>query len=350
MVYDKGPPRNTFTSPTTHDDDSRHNVSMETEDSNDETTVEEMDVAGSHDPEESPIIVRKNRPGKRRVLADSCLTSPEAAESEHETKLSERIERPGPARSLCVEGKDTKMGEPNRPVMDDAIFKRPGNTVSVSVNKELHGTDRDTTGYPGNEENFNDILAALNESDDESLMMELNALPSMATTVVEDDTSLMVEPGTSNMQEPSRIGISSGQKNKPNVKPISRGEGFTTSNSNNTFFASKNDNSARCDASSKLDCNASNTISNGSLRTSKTAANQPTNVSPVFPPLATTTSPKDNTSYTHVRPEKTTGQSSSSEHTRLDTSKATMEVSVNPTKASSPALTVCHYFFLLEHF
>ena len=471
MVYDKGPPQNTFTSPT--DDDSHLNVSMETEESNEETMVEELGVAGSYSPQESQIVVRKNRRGKRRVLAESYFTSPEAAESEHETKLperktmiSEQIKGPGP-----VEGKDIKKFQSihsknsSSPVTDEAVFKRPGNTVPVSANWEVHGTARDSTGYPQDNGNFDEILAALNDSDDESLMMEINALPSLATALEQntagndtkntsqnhsrnssrkmleysssnshhvktntnsskfdrtfgnanctnenknhvrnneisslckkpnlsrsfqlhsnernfcgtkqsscisnsntsegernstndsllrnreyneteskrkDNERLMVGPSTSNIPQ-TRIGLNTGQKNKL-VKTSNCGEGVKTNlnpNLNNISFASKNNNFARFDDSAKLDCNARTTKAktNGSYCTSGTG-DKSTNVSPVFPPLATITSSRDTTSYTHVRPEKTSGQGSSSEHAKMNTSKA-------PSKTSSPALTVCNYF------
>ena len=466
MVYDKGPPQNTFTSPA--DDDSHLNVSMETEESNEETTVEELGVADSFSPQESQIVVRKNRRGKRRVLAESYFTSPEAAESEGETKLSERktmiskqIKGPGP-----IGGKDVKNIESihsknsNSLVADDVVFKHPGNTVPVSANRELHGTARDSKGYPQDNGNVDEILAALNDSDDESLIMEINALPSLATAFEEntagnatkntsqthlrnssrkileyssnnfhhakintnsskfdrtfgntnytnentnhdrnneisssckkpnlsrslqlhsnkrnfcgtgqsscisssiisegepnsrneshlrnreyneteserkDNERLMVGPSTSNMPQ-TMIGLSSGQKNKL-AKTSNCGEGVKTnlnSNLNDTSFASKNNNFARFDDSAKLDCNARTTKAktNGSQCTSGTG-DKSTNVSPVFPPLATTRSSRDTTSYAHVCPEKTSGEGSSSEHAKIDTSKA-------PSKALSPALT-----------
>ena len=453
MVYDKLPPaRNNFISPTS--DDSHHDVSMETEESDDDTMVEGRNVTAVS-PQESQIVVRRNRRGKRRVLAESYLTSPEAADSEHQAKPSERqtklpehetkLSEQTKSQGLCVDGRGSEnilsIHSKNSTAQDDATFKRPGNTAPVSVNRKLHEIVKGSTGYQGDNENFDDILAALNDSDDESMMMEINTLPSFAA--FEDSTSgknsatknasvtplknlsntsydrnsevpnfgikpnlskslqlnsnkrqvsgsphsllsssscdtsgskqissndrndqlknseytktemlktnngqcagkrFMVEPNTGNVQQ-SKLGLSSGQKCNVNVGPKTNNSDamFRTNLNPNLNSASSTWKNNNHDPGKLYDCKTLTT------KAEPRAANKATNVSPIFPPLATITSSRDNTSYTHVLPEKTTGQVSSSEQTKLDTSKAATETSVNSTGSSSPALTVCEYFFL----
>ena len=502
LVYDKNPPaRNTFTSPT--DDDNHYDVSMETEESNEDTMVEERDVADppSVSPEESQIVIRKNLRGKRRVLAESFFNSPEAPDSEHqtklcerETKISEQNKSVGPTQGVCVKAKDTKnisaiySKKSCSIAADNAIFKRPGaifkcpgNTAPVSGNRRLNGTTEFSNRYARDNENIDDILAVLNDCDDESFMMEMNALPSLASALKDsavgkngdtDNTSAIplknfsrktadyssnnsyratistdvtkpertcgntrgvnentprysrnnetsslskkpnlsrslqhnsnekqvfgtrhpassssfnsntlhrqqksrndsndqhrnlkcnetemskaknggcaekrsvTESNTSNVQQKSRIGLSSGQKFHSGSKTLNNIDGGVRTNVkqnlNNNNYTRFGD-SAKLNDYCEIKCKPNETLS------ASRTANKPTNISPVFPPLSTTTSAKDKTYYAHVLPEKTTGQVSSFEQTKLNTSKAETEISVNPTKVDSPALTVREYFFL----
>ena len=489
MVYEKhSSTRNPITSPP--DDESYYDVSMEMDESHDDTMVEEQDTAGpsSVSSEDSQIVVRKNRRGTRRVLAESYFASPKAADSvdqmnisdhgtkpsdhktipsdrktnlsdhktkpsDYDTNPSEYESKPGKPsryissrRSLCVEVKDIKSLSSDNSrnsggATDDAIFKRPVSTAPVNVNRGLCGIAKDSTGYPGDKEDIDDIFSTLNDSyDDESLMMmETNAIittvgknelniskkkkdcsssnmkissdsrkherdtkganaftnnvksneisklatkPDLSRNVQLNSNDahvsgtrhsasnsrssesqqksgndsndqfrnsecykmnakqcagirLTIQSNTSNGKENSRIGLKcqpSYKMTKSNANPHLNSN---LTNSKNNIFSTSNDNCKTL--GSKVKTNESH-FSSG-------AANMVTNVSPRYPPLSTMMSSKDNT---NIDLEKTAGQVSS-----LDTSNVTA-ISVAPSTSSSPALTVCQYFYfnmcVLMHF
>lgn len=465
MVYDKhSSTRNPITSPP--DDNSYHDVSMETEESDDDTIVEEQDTAcpSSVSPEDSQIVVRKNRRGTRRVLAESYFASPNAADSvdqtnlsdhktkpsDHKTKPSEHESKPGKPsrylssrRSLCVEVKDIKSlssdnSRNSGATTDDAIFKRPVNTAPVNVNRGLCRIAKDSTRYPGDKEDIDDMFSTLNDSYDESLMITvLNAVITtegkneLATKNASERTLLNTSKKTkdcssSNMETDSRKperdtkSASASTNRKPDLsrsvqlnsndaRVSGTGHSASSSRSSESQQKSRNDsndqfrnsecyktNAEQCagtrsmvrpntrngkeNSRIELKCQPSynetrtnaNPHLNSTLTSSKNSifstsnnncktltakvkpneshsssgtTNMVTNVSPAYTPLSTMMSSKNST---HVQSEKTAGLVSSSDHTKLDISNITA-ISVAPSTSSSPALTVCQYFYFNVH-
>ena len=490
MVYqESSSTRNPITFPL--DDDSYHDVSMETGESDDDTLVEEQDTAcpSSVSPaEESQITVRRKRRGTKRVLAESYFASPNAAESvdqtslsdhktklsehktnlpehktkvsdhettfsehktnlpehktkvsdhettlsEHKTKISEQGLKPGKPslylrsrRSLCVELKDIKNSQNSGGTKDDAIFKRPVNTAPVSVNRGLCGIAKGTTGHPGDKEGIDDILAALNDTDDETLLKEIDAI---STTVEKNELATKStsetalpniskktqdyssskpristdfskpkrhsDPGSANtntihdksneisknpnlsrsVQHYSSDARVSGTRHSANSSNSTENKQKSRNNNNDQSRNSEcyktnaeqhagtrtmvqfnrsnvtenlriglssqtSSKTTRKDANPHL--NSSMTRSKSNVKPNETYPGVVKNCSPIYQPLTTMSSSKDNT---YVYPETTAGQESFSEHTILDASNATA-ISDAPSTSSNPALTVCQYLF-----
>lgn len=432
MVYDRPPPtQSTFASST--QDDKRHDISLEIEESGDEDRIVE-DAVDPRDPQsaspiESQIVVRRSRRGKRRVLEES-FGSPEATDSvnhpkksEHQAKVSECEIRPIWRASCVEEVKSTEKilsipsNESGNIATDDAIFKRPGKTAPMRRPNE---TTKCLNAYTGESENIDDILEAFNASDDESLLIELSAFEQNTSGKMEETgntseacssrtraaisvdsskskrTRRSTENGNSNykplslcktenlsrslllksnkscfdattldsLQQSGNLSTKDTQcgrtrfvreLNKSNVysksnielkseQSLNTGSHMTNvdQNSNITLVNSKSDICTSFDDCKNLSYSKSR-ITNA--KTNETAAasrtvNEPKSTSPIFPPLTTTTSSKSNSSYTHAHLEKITDQAYG--ESGLDTSKAFLDIT---SKAPSPALTVCGYFF-----
>ena len=361
MVYNQLPAtQNTSRSPTDDDDDDHQDVSMETQES------EEDDVAAGPptvSPDESQIVVRRQRRGRRRVLADSFATSPEApsSDSKHHTNISppKNSLRTDPPRGprvavkdadskhppkLCPDDTifkhppksckddtifkhppksckddtifkhppksckdDTIFKHPPKFCKDDTIFKHPGNIAPVSMNRGANRTQRVSNGH-SNDENIEDILAALEDSD-ESFMMEISALSNSSSSPKEN--RLKKHDVTSETRLPPK-------------------------------------NCARKTLDYSLSNSSRGKINANSEEAERTCVGNSTNVSPLFPPLSTSTSSKDPTSFTHARQEKTTDLTSCPEQMGILDTAREPEKPAHPSNATSPALTVCRARYLLE--
>ena len=413
MVFD-GRAAALNTSTSSIKEDSHYETSTESEESGKETTLEEsMADVPSVSPGDSQIVARKNRRGKRRLLADSYFTSPEASDPEHQTKLSDdHPKRPEDQPKLADQSKclvtsrglnidisktrgmssihSKNSGDTTR---DDVIFKRPGHTAPVS--KGLYGNGKSSRGCLGINENSDDILAALNDSDDALFMLEINALPSLTSTLEVKATEHSTEvetskntTGVSGLRNCDRNLINrpslsrSLQLNSKKTRDISEerlfssesdgnGENFgksSTVESNTSHLQHKSTSKLKCELSfEKTNIESrSNTsvtdaqnnkyakfgnsenINNYKTSTEQTKANEilctskigkkSNNVSPLFPPLSKMISSKDNTPLSCAVQDKSV---SSSEQIESNPSESINKMSVISTEKSSPALTVC---------
>lgn len=394
MVYDKLPSaQDSSASPTDEDED--HDTEFGDECGDDSSFVS---------PGQSQIMVRRNRRGKRRVLAESFCASPDAADSEM------------PATSPEDKPKNTKKLLPStsrKPIIDDAIFKCPGNTAPLNVNRRVEGIGKVNTGYSRENENMDDIFAVLNDCDDESFMMEINALEN--TTLAKMDsksnpTGSKLKAGNNiniefhkskcdpnRTEDPkSNVGRSSCGRSVGEYSIISRQERSRIDNldhvgnkcetilqtSNSFTRTSVKENLTSTSAGSennsptiKLPVNKTSyigaTVSKGGVnskdncvRKEQTIAkakfqpqntrnsmlqSEPRTVSPLFPPLSNINSSNDSLSHTCGSLQRTAGRVF--DRSNCDTSKAVSEHTVNATK-SSPASTVCLFligFFKLDY-
>ncbi|XP_028398566.1 Fanconi anemia group M protein-like [Dendronephthya gigantea] len=384
MVYDKLPSAHdtSTTSTSATDGDEDHDTELEDECGADSSFAS---------PEQSQIVVRRKRFGKRRVLAESFCASPDAVDPERSTTGSEY--KPENTKSILA-------NDCRKSISEDAIFKRPGNTAPLNVNRREEGIGNVNAGYLRENENMDDILAVLNDCDDESLMMEMNALENNTTLAAGSKLRLesnmnrelnkskcdpnrtenwksnigqsscrrsAAECSVNSRQERSRIGNlgQTGTEKCETISQASNCSGRTSVKRNLTSTSTclknkseteislaklpdrkKTPNVGATEPGSRFNSKENNVrreLSTGkttfqpqNMRNSK-VLNQPITVSPLFPPLSYITSSNDSSSRNDSSSlQRTVGQAS--EQSKCDTSKVVSEHTDSATK-SSPAST-----------
>ena len=160
--------------------------------------ISEREVVGeiSVSPEESQVVVRKNRHRTKRILADSDFESPEVSTlPEQQPDVSWKNKSPGTASSYSREAlvemeklerehvradssKISVKSHQSFSVTRNNVFNCPDSRSSNRPSKVIKEKTGDPTGCGENEE-INDILAAL-ENSDESLTMGMNEIPSFS--------------------------------------------------------------------------------------------------------------------------------------------------------------------------